>query len=58
MDRLFFPKASQEAKPEIITMFGIREDEAALPLVTKSLSDQNQNVRKEAAEAVVRLGGR
>ncbi len=53
----FFPKASPEAKAVIITMFGIRKDEAALPLVTKSLSDQNQNVRTEAAEAVVRLGG-
>jgi HEAT repeat protein len=53
----YFPKASQEAKPGIITMFGKRKDEAALPLVAKSLSDQNQNVRIEAAEAVVRLGG-
>jgi hypothetical protein len=53
----FFPKASQNAKPEIITMFGIRGDKAALPLVTKSLTDQNFNIRKEAAEAIVRLGG-
>jgi len=53
----YFPKASPEAKPEIITMFGIRADDAALPLVTKSLSDQDLNVRKEAAEAVVRIGG-
>jgi HEAT repeat protein len=53
----FFPKASPEARPEIITMFGIRKDVAALPVVTKSLTDQNFNVRKESAEAVVRLGG-
>ena len=53
----FFPKASQAAKPDIITMFGIRGDKAALPLVTKSLTDSNFNVRKEAAEATVRLGG-
>jgi hypothetical protein len=53
----FFPKASPEAKAVIITMFGKRKDESALPLVTKSLSDQNQSVRTEAAEAVVRLGG-
>ena len=53
----YFPKASQDARPEIITMFGIRGDKAALPLVTTSLTDQNFNVRKEASEAVVRLGG-
>jgi HEAT repeat protein len=53
----FFPKASQSAKPSIITMFGIRGDAAALPLVAKSLEDQDFNVRKEASEAVVRLGG-
>jgi hypothetical protein len=32
-------------------------DKAALPLVTKSLSDASQGVRAEAAEAVVKLGG-
>jgi hypothetical protein len=53
----FFPKASPDAKPEIITMFGIRGDDAALPLVTKSLSDEDLTVRIEAAEAVVKLGG-
>jgi HEAT repeat protein len=53
----FFPKASQDAKPEIITMLGIRGEDAALPLVTKSLTDQAFNVRKEASEAVVKLGG-
>jgi HEAT repeat protein len=53
----YFPRASQAAKPEIITMFGIRGDAAALPLVTTSLTDDNFNVRKESAEAIVRLGG-
>jgi HEAT repeat protein len=53
----YFPKASPASKPAIITMFGIRGDQAALPLVSKSLTDQNLDVRKEAAEAVVRLGG-
>ena len=45
----FFPKASPAAKPVIITMLGIRGDEAALPLVTTALSDQNMNVRKECS---------
>lgn len=53
----FFPKAATAAKPGIITMFGIRGDKAALPLVTTALSDQDVSVRKESAEAVVRLGG-
>ncbi len=53
----YFPKASQASRPEIITMLGMRGDKAALPLVSKSLTDHNFNVRKEAAEAVVRLGG-
>ncbi len=53
----YFPKASQVAKSEIITMLGIRGDAAALPVVTKSLGDQDSNVRREAAEAVVKLGG-
>ncbi len=54
----YFPRASEAAKPEIITMLGKRGDEIALPLVTESLTDKNFMVRKEAAEAVVRLGGR
>jgi HEAT repeat protein len=53
----YFPKAVPAAKPEIITMLGIRGDEMALPLITSSLSDQDLNVRKEAAEAVVRING-
>ncbi|MCX6255465.1 MAG: DUF1080 domain-containing protein [Bacteroidia bacterium] len=53
----YFPKAIPAAKPEIITMLGIRGDDMALPLITSSLSDKDLNVRKEAAEAVVRIGG-
>ena len=53
----YFPKATPAAKPEIITMFGIRGDDMALPLVTSALTDQNPAVRKEAATAVVKLGG-
>ncbi|TFG43841.1 MAG: DUF1080 domain-containing protein, partial [Bacteroidia bacterium] len=53
----YFPKAIPAAKPEIIIMLGIRGDELALPLVTASLSDKDLNVRREAAEAIVKLGG-
>jgi HEAT repeat protein len=53
----YFPKASRSAKPEIITMLGIRGDDAALPLVSKSLADLDADVRKQAAAAVVKLGG-
>jgi HEAT repeat protein len=53
----YFPKAIPEAKPEIINMLGIRSDHMALPLITSSLSDSNQNVRIEASSAVVKLDG-
>lgn len=53
----YFPKAIPAAKPEIITMLGIRGDEMALALVTSSLSDKDFNVRKEAAEAIVKISG-
>jgi HEAT repeat protein len=53
----YFPKAIPEAKPEIINMLGIRSDHLALPLITSSLSDSDQNVRIEASSAVVKLDG-
>lgn len=53
----YFPKAIPAAKPEIIIMLGIRGDEMALPLITSSLSDKDFEVRKEAAEAVVKISG-
>jgi HEAT repeat protein len=53
----YFPKAQPAAKADIITMLGIRGDEMALPLITASLSDKNQDVRKEAAEAIVKISG-
>ncbi|MFA5819980.1 MAG: family 16 glycoside hydrolase, partial [Bacteroidales bacterium] len=53
----YFPKAIPAAKPEIITMLGIRGDEMALPLITASLSDQDLAVRQEAAEAIVKISG-
>jgi hypothetical protein len=53
----YFPKASPAAKPGIITILGIRGDEMALPLITESLSDKDIYVRREAAEAIVKVGG-
>jgi HEAT repeat protein len=53
----YFPKAIPAARPEIVAMLGIRSDKHALPLLTAALSDQDQNVRKEAAAAVVRVNG-
>jgi HEAT repeat protein len=53
----YFPKAIPAAKPEIITMLGLRGDVSALPLITASLSNQDVNVRTEAAEAVVKING-
>jgi HEAT repeat protein len=53
----YFPKAITAAKPEIITMLGIRGDEMALPLINASLSDKDLAVRQEAAEAIVKISG-
>lgn len=54
----YFPKAIPAAKPEIISMLGIRADAMALPLVTASLSDPDKNIRTEAAEAIVKINGK
>jgi HEAT repeat protein len=54
----YFPKAIPAAKPEIISMLGIRADAMALPLVTASLSDPDKNLRTEAAEAIVKINGK
>jgi len=53
----FFPKATDEAKPEIISMLGIRGDELALPLITSSLKHQNQAVRIEASASLTKISG-
>ncbi len=53
----FFPKASAEAKPEIIAMLGARKDETALPLITTSLSNPDKAVRTEAAAAIAKIKG-
>lgn len=53
----YFPKAIPAAKPEIITMLGERRDKLALSLVTSSLSEQDQNIRTAASEAIVKISG-
>ncbi|MBI5009080.1 MAG: DUF1080 domain-containing protein [Bacteroidia bacterium] len=54
----YYPKATVEARPELITLFGKSGDQASLPLVTASLDDADQAVRTEAAAALVRLSGK
>ncbi len=53
----YFPKAIAAAKPELITMLGTRGDEIALPLINSALTYPDVNVRKEAAEAIVKISG-
>ena len=53
----FFPRAIPAAKPEIITMLGLRGDEMALEVVNGALSNPDPAVRREAAEAIVKIGG-
>jgi HEAT repeat protein len=54
----YFPTATSEAKPEIIRMLGARGDEAALPLITSSLSNADGQVRQASAEALAKISGR
>ena len=54
----YFPKASPDAKPELIAMFGERGDALALPLVNYSLSTQDQAIRCQAAAAVASIEGK
>ena len=54
----YFKKAIPAAKPEIIAMLGVRGDGLALPLINSALSDENMDVRKEAAEAIVKISGK
>jgi HEAT repeat protein len=53
----YFPKSIPAARPEIITMFGVRGDKSALPLIRTSLADADIEVRKEAAASLVKLDG-
>lgn len=54
----YYPQAIPAAKPEIISMLGLRKDVLAVPLITTSLTDSDINVRMEAAAAVVKINGR
>ena len=54
----YYPEALPAARPEVINMLGLRKDEMAIPLVSTALSDNDINVRKEAATAIVRINGR
>lgn len=54
----YFPKASVEAKAEIVRMLGNRGSKAALPVVTSALSDPESKVRQSAAEAIAMINGR
>jgi HEAT repeat protein len=53
----YYPKARIEAKPEILNALGTRGSELALPLITRSLSDPEAHVRKEAALAIIKITG-
>jgi HEAT repeat protein len=53
----FFPRAIPEARPEIITMLGIRGDMISLPLLNTSLSDADPAVRTETAYALAKISG-
>ena len=53
----YFPKATPEARPEIIAMLGERGDETAVTLLTSSLTNADQNVRSEAAAALAKISG-
>ncbi len=53
----YFPKAIQDARPEIINILGLKMDKTALPLITASLSDNDLNVRREASVAAVKISG-
>ncbi len=53
----YYPKATPQAKSEIIAMLGDRGDKTALPLVTSSLSGTDKSVRCEAAGALTKIDG-
>ena len=52
----YFPKATPEAKPEIITFLATRGDENALPLIKRSIIHELPEVREAAAEAITISG--
>lgn len=54
----YFPGATPEARPEIITMLGSRGSREAKPLVESALSFNDGSVRQAAAEALARISGK
>jgi len=54
----YFPKALPAAKPEIITMLGMRGGTKALDLITTSLKNPDGAVRVSAAEAIGKISGK
>ncbi len=52
-----YPKATGEAKPEILFMLGERGDELAVPLILKALDDPSQETANEAVAALAKLQG-
>ena len=54
----FFPKATPDAKPEIIRMLGKRGSRTVIPLLTASLRDKDLAVRAASAEALVKTEGK
>ena len=54
----YFPKAPAYAKPDIITILGIKKNKQAIPLVKSSLGNADTRVRKEAAIALAAIEGK
>ncbi len=54
----YFPKATPEARPEIVKMLGNRGNQEARVLVESALSYHEGTVRQAAAEAVAKLSGK
>jgi HEAT repeat protein len=54
----YFPKATTEAKPEILTMLGKKGSKEAKSLVESALSFNNGAVRQAAAEALTGISGK
>ncbi|MCX6335030.1 MAG: DUF1080 domain-containing protein [Bacteroidia bacterium] len=54
----YFPKATVDAKTEILRILGKRNDKSALPVIIASLNDTESAVRQSAAEAITRISGK
>jgi HEAT repeat protein len=51
----YYRKAPKFSKPQIINMFGRKNVEVALPLINSALSDKEQTIRVEAAQALASI---